>query len=153
RLAFLSLTLFTGILIMTAGLFLVLPRTARAALSRFAPGPFHLTGFSNQVRLGEIGVIKRSGRAVMHVRAEGGLPLTHVRWRGATLTRFDGSRWFNPPAPEEVLRVDRGVVTLPLMTRRPGHGLSYVVQLEEIAADTLFFVGAPEKIRIDVPGI
>src|SRR5580698_386381 len=41
RLALLSASLFTGILVMTAGMFFVLPRTARAALERY-----HLTGFS-----------------------------------------------------------------------------------------------------------
>ena len=88
---------------LTAGMFFVLPRTARAAFQRFAPERYHLPGFSNEVTLGEIGEIKQSSTPVMHVFSQGDGFLA-VRWRGAALTHFDGKRWFNPPAAEERLR-------------------------------------------------
>ena len=68
RLSVLSVFLFAGILLLTAGLFLVLPRTAQAAFERFAPRRNSLTGFSNNVTLGEIGRIKQSG-VRRHARA------------------------------------------------------------------------------------
>ena len=71
RLGILSLGLFGGILLMTAGLFFILPRTARAAFQRFAPERYHLPGFSNEVTLGEIGEIKQSSTPVMHVFSQG----------------------------------------------------------------------------------
>ena len=103
RLGMLSFGLFGGILVLTAGMFFVLPRTARAAFQRFAPERYHLPGFSNEVTLGEIGEIKQSSTPVMHVYSQGDGFLA-VRWRGAALTHFDGKRWFNPPAPEARLR-------------------------------------------------
>ncbi|MEP7355089.1 MAG: transglutaminaseTgpA domain-containing protein, partial [Acidobacteriota bacterium] len=54
RLGLLSSGLFAGVLIMTAGMFFVLPRTARAALQHFVPQRY-ITGFDNQVTLGELG--------------------------------------------------------------------------------------------------
>src|SRR5580658_1733598 len=84
RLGVLAVFLFTGILAMTAALFFVLPRTARAALERFVPARYHLPGFANEVTLGQLGEIKQSSAPVMHVHklyvGEGRLD---VRWRGA----------------------------------------------------------------------
>jgi transglutaminase-like putative cysteine protease len=152
RLGLLSTVLFAGILALTAGMFFVLPRTARTMLSRFAPRHY-LTGFGNEVRLGDLGEIKRNGRAVMHVKSQGGGGLMQVRWRGAALAKFDGHRWFSPAGPDEKLHVEHGVATLTSLPQRTGRDISYVVQLEEIAADTLFFAGTPETISIGLPEI
>lgn len=149
RLAVLACALFCGILLMTAGLFFVLPRTARAAFQRLAPSRYHLPGFSSEVTLGQIGVIKQSSAPVMHITSRQGEGLLAVRWRGAVLTQFDGQRWFNPPATPERLRVYNGALALPLPAHaRPGRGIRYEVRLEEIASDTLFFAGTPQNIFI-----
>jgi transglutaminase-like putative cysteine protease len=152
RLSVVTFGLFAGILSLTAGMFFVLPRTARAALQRFAPQRYHIPGFANEVKLGEIGEIKLRGTPVMHIRAYDGGRFLAVRWRGAALAKFDGTRWFNPPAREERLWVDRGLLTLAEQPHtRSGRDISYQVQLNEIASDTLFFAGTPETISIDVP--
>jgi transglutaminase-like putative cysteine protease len=152
RLGMLTCGLFAGILSLTAGMFFVLPRTARAALQRFAPERYHIPGFTNEVRLGEIGEIKLRGTPVMHVRAYPGGGFLAVRWRGAALTKFDGTRWFNPPSREEQLWVNHGMLTLDAQRHsRPGRDVSYQVQLNEIASDTLFFAGMPETISIEAP--
>ena len=153
RLSVLSACLFAGILVMTAGLFLVLPRTARAALERFVPQQYRLTGFSNSVTLGEIGEIKQSMQPVMHVRSyqrEGFLP---VRWRGAALAMFDGKRWFNPEGQDQFLRVQNGVVAVrtAVAGMQRGRNLIYQVHLEPLVAETLFFAGTVETISADVP--
>ena len=153
RLMVLSTALFGGILLMTAGMFFVLPRTARAALQRFVPQRYHLPGFSNEVSLGEIGEIKQRSTPVLHVRpyAPGMLPSLH--WRGASLAHFDGQRWFNGSAPDEWLRQDRGGAFALAATRpaRAGQSIAYQVQLSEIAADTLFFAGTPETLSVNLP--
>ncbi|HEV8144955.1 MAG TPA: DUF3488 and transglutaminase-like domain-containing protein [Bryobacteraceae bacterium] len=149
RLGVLAAVLFHGILLLTAGLFFVLPRTARAALERFVPERYHLSGFSNEVTLGQLGEIKRSSRAVLHARLfpDGGF--MEVRWRGMALTHFDGRRWFNPPDEEELLRVEQGMVTLPRGPRtRAGRSLPYEVHLNEGASGTLFFAGVPDSINL-----
>ena len=151
RLGMLSFGLFGGILVLTAGMFFVLPRTARAAFQRFVPERYHLPGFSNEVTLGEIGEIKQSSTPVMHVYSQGDGFLA-VRWRGAALTHFDGKRWFNPPAAEERLRPEgRRVLLREGPELRPGRRIDYEVRLSDIASDVLFVAGTPESMIIDVP--
>jgi hypothetical protein len=153
RLGLLSFSLFGGILMMTAGLFFVLPRTARAALERFVPQRYHLAGFSNMVTLGEIGKIKQSSAPVMHVRSYQGEGFLPVKWRGAALAEFDGKRWFNPPGQERLYRVDNGVLAVrsAVIGLKRGHNLIYQVHLSQLVADTVFIAGTPETISIDVP--
>ncbi len=155
RLALLSTSLFIGILVMTAGMFFILPRTARAALERFVPQRYHLPGFSNGVTLGELGEIKKSSVAVMHVQSftDG---LLDVRWRGATFSHFDGRRWANPaPEQETIEPVEHGVLIATKSyyraSTRPGHNIRYMVQLSDAASDTLFIAGTPGTISIEVP--
>jgi transglutaminase-like putative cysteine protease len=150
RLGMLSFGLFGGILVLTAGVFFVLPRTARAAFQRFVPERYHLPGFSNEVTLGEIGEIKQSSAPVMHVFSQGDGFLA-VRWRGAALTHFDGKRWFNLPAAEERLRPEGRRVLLLEGPPRPGRRVEYEVRLSDIASNVLFVAGTPESMIIDVP--
>jgi transglutaminase-like putative cysteine protease len=151
RLAVFSSALFVGVLAMTAMLFFVLPRTARAAFERFAPQRYHLPGFVTEVALGEIGQIKRRNTPAMHVRSYKEGPLPVLRWRGAALAHFDGRRWYNTPGEEELVRVEGGLVTLGGGAAPTGRDLSYMVQLSEISADTLLFAGKPLSMRINVP--
>jgi len=152
RLGSFSVALLAGILILTGGMFFVLPRTARAALQRFVPQRYHLPGFSNEVTLGDIGEIKQRSTAVMHIRSYAGDGLLAVHWRGGALSQFDGKHWFNPPGADEPIRSERGVVTLrPGRHWRPGHSLAYQVVLNDIASDMLFYAGTPETIRINAP--
>ena len=56
-----------------------------------------LSGFSESVRLGEMGQILSNPRVVMRVRVNAGpedLPY-HLKWRGIALDQFDGSVWRN----------------------------------------------------------
>src|SRR5579862_4399541 len=152
RLGLVSACLFGGILFMTVCLFFVLPRTARAAFERFAPARYRLTGFSNNVTLGEIGRIKQSTAPVMHVRSYQGEGFLPVKWRGAALAEFDGKSWFNPSGQEQVVQVDDGEVVVRTATEGVSRGpnLIYQVHLEPLIADTLFFAGTVETIKIDV---
>lgn len=156
RLTLLSASLFTGILIMTGGMFFVLPRTARAALDRFVPPRYHLPGFSGGITLGEIGEIKKSSVPIMHVEAHPEAPLD-VRWRGAALAHFDGLHWDNAGADLSVedLPIEHGVLMAnklyyAVSTHR-GHDISYTVQLSDSASDTLFIAGTPGTISTNLP--
>ncbi len=153
RLAGLTVTVSLGILIFTAGLFFLLPRTARAAFERFVPERYHLTAFSNRVSLGEIGEVKRQGTVLMHVRIENVEGLVHLKWRGNALSEFDGKHWFNARNLGEPLRVRNTLLQLvdDDKRRRPGRRLNYEVRLKSFASDTLFIAGDPEFLRIDSP--
>ncbi|HLY17178.1 MAG TPA: DUF3488 and transglutaminase-like domain-containing protein [Bryobacteraceae bacterium] len=151
RLAALTLAITAGILALTAGLFFMLPRTADAALRRLVTKRFYMPGFSNQVTLGEIGEIKTTSRPVMHVRfAEGQAP-PNLRWRGATLSDFNGTSWFSPSSGARwIPAVAKGVFQLAndQQRRRFGRRYNYRVNLNGIDADVLFFAGTPELLYV-----
>ncbi len=154
RLAASSLWLTAGILTLTPVLFFVLPRTAEAAFRRLAPGRYHVPGFSDQVRLGEVGRLRQDHRAVMRVRILGPQRALPLKWRGVALSRFDGRRWFNPPERAQVLVVrDRLLALSGPPSWRPGRRLSYEVLLDASAADALFFAGTPELVWINLPAV
>jgi len=154
RLAVLSSLLAAGILLLTAALFFVLPRTAQAAIQRFVPQRYRLAGFANEVALGKIGELKRNHRAVMRVRFLGPERDLQLKWRGVALNRFDGKRWYNLPEPGQVLPVrDRLLSLAPGGPWRPGRRLSYEVVLDVSAAEALFFAGTPELVWINLPAV
>lgn len=150
RLSGLMTVVIAGILILGAGLFFFLPRTARAAFQHLISERYHIAGFSNEVTLGQIGEIKRRDTPVMHVRFFGATPSIELKWRGAALSQFDGRRWFNPSQPGQVLRAERGLIRLADNPQRwrTGRRISYEVSLRSISADTLFFAGTPEFLQI-----
>jgi transglutaminase-like putative cysteine protease len=153
RLGVLAVFLFAGILTMTAALFFVLPRTARAAFERFVPQRYHLPGFANEVTLGQIGEIKQNSAPVMHVHRYNGEGMLDVRWRGAALTEFTGKVWFNSPGKDEQIHVpaDHSVTLKPERRARSGEHVAYRVQLSEIAPDTLFYAGTVQWISVLAP--
>ena len=149
RLSLLSALVTLGILILTAGLFFILPRTAEAAFSRLIAHRVFLPGFSNQVNLGDIGEIKTSSRPVMHIRIWSAQPVGPMKWRGAALSEFDGKRWTNPSRKPEMIPVENEhVVLAPPGLPPPGRRINYQVELEELENDTLFFAGTPETLDL-----
>ncbi|HLG95079.1 MAG TPA: transglutaminaseTgpA domain-containing protein [Bryobacteraceae bacterium] len=157
RLTAVVLSVSFGILVITAGLFFFLPRTARAAFQHLVSHRYHLAGFSDHVMLGEIGEIKKENTPVMHVEMDHpddrGLPL---KWRGATLSEFNGRAWFNRPAAGDLLQPGAGgLLQLDDSPRREEgyRHISYEVHLNEEGSDALFFAGTPQFLRIQSPVI
>jgi hypothetical protein len=154
RLAALTAIITFGILALTAGLFFMLPRTADAAFRHLVAKRFYLPGFSNQVTLGEIGEIKTTSRPVMHVRLDGRRIPLNLKWRGATLSDFDGRSWFEPSADLQVIRpVERGLFQLANDRQRRRHALErqhirYRVNVNGIDSNVLFFAGIPEMVYV-----
>jgi transglutaminase-like putative cysteine protease len=149
RLAALTAVITLCILGLTAGLFFMLPRTADAALRRLVSRRFYLPGFSNQVTLGEIGEIKSTSRPVMHVHFFDGNPHANLKWRGATLSDFNGRAWFEPSAdPRWIPAVAKGVFQLAddQQRRRLGRSTNYRISLNGIDSDALFFAGRPDSV-------
>ena len=148
RLAGLAVSITAGILVLTAGLFLILPRAA--TMRRLISHRYHLPGFSNEVTLGQIGEIKNDSRAVMHVRSDGAALPPNLKWRGAALSEFDGKRWFNPRAIDQHIRVQEGWIPLAddFQRRRAGKRLEYRVDLNAVDSDALFIAGFPEFVQL-----
>ena len=151
RLFSLALATTLGALLITAGLFFVLPRTAGAAFEHLVPERYHITAFSNEVTIGEIGEVKKSNTVLMHVRIDGVDQMMDLKWRGAALAEFDGRRWFNRGRKDETLRVSHRLLQVATDEQRrlPGRRLDYEVQLKTFASDALFIAGRPEFIRIN----
>ena len=155
RLAALSLLVTLGILLLTGGLFFLLPRTAQAAFQHLVPQRYHVPGFSNEMTLGQIGEIRQRTATVMRARVEGAGSVGGFKWRGVALAQFDGQRWSNPPDAGELLRTREGLLQLAedVQRRRTGRRVNYEVQLNAIASDALFFVGTPEFLRLNSPAV
>jgi transglutaminase-like putative cysteine protease len=154
RLTAVTLWMTLGVFALTGGLFFILPRTAQAAFHHLLPQRFHVPGFSNEVRLGEIGEIRQRGAAVMHARIVEATHPEALKWRGLALTRFNGTRWFNAADSRIPVRVPDGgdlQVADTVQQLRRGERIGYEVQLNPLGTDVLFFAGRPEQIRVDSP--
>jgi transglutaminase-like putative cysteine protease len=91
----LSLSINLTTLLLTIPLFLVLPRLSLGIYSRRAAKTQLVSGFSERVRLGEIGTIKQSDAIVMRVRMvePSTQPPDNLKWRGIALDYYDGRSW------------------------------------------------------------
>ena len=90
RLAALTATITIAIVLMTGGLFVLLPRTAQAAFRSLVPDKFHVTGFSNEISLGQIGRIQQSATPLVHIRIDNvnRAFAAEVAWRSAKPVRW-----------------------------------------------------------------
>jgi protein-glutamine gamma-glutamyltransferase len=152
RLAAATGVITLGIVLMTAGLFIILPRTARAAFRSLVPEKYHITGFANEISLGQIGRIQQSTRPLIHIKIEGVFRHLPLKWRGGALTQFDGKRWYNPLGHGQAIAVDDGMVVVADDDQRrrvDGRRLQYQVRIDSIDTDALFFAGIPEVVHIN----
>jgi transglutaminase-like putative cysteine protease len=148
-----SVGIALGSLAVGAVIFLILPRFSGGYMSALNMQSTMITGFSDDVELGEIGEIKKSSMVVMRVTVDGGLLAAEgVHWRGVALTQFDGKRWFNEPHGPTTLtspaeggwfRLNSGNVDTP----RAGRPIHYTVLLEPIGSTALFFANEAESVR------
>ena len=141
-----------GALVAGAGIFVILPRFSAGYLSRFDLQPTLMTGFTDNVELGQIGEIKKSSAVVMRIQVEGDPATAHnMHWRGVALTTFDGKRWYTEE--HDLAAADeaadgwmhlREKSPLPKQFAAP---LRYSILLEPIASDALFAAAEPVELR------
>lgn len=158
RLVGVSTTVSCAILLMAAGLFFLLPRTARAAFQHLMAARLSVPGFSTEIDLTRTGELRPQTTPVMHVRMdEGQNPGALFKWRGAVLGQFDGRRWFNAGAHGELLRPDGGglyrLAGSDTEQRPAGRRFSYEVRLNDPASGFLFVAGSPEFLRMESPSL
>jgi transglutaminase-like putative cysteine protease len=151
-----------GALVLGAVIFFILPRYTAGYLSGLNLQPTLISGFSDDVELGQIGIIKKDTAVVMRVRVEGDpAQAANVYWRGIALTSFDGRRWYSAAREPEVVQPDiadgryhldvrysiyfRYAWTLQLV--RQHRRLDYTVILEPLATNTLFAVAEPRWLQ------
>lgn len=157
--------LVLSIVVGTVTLFFLIPRKPSTGyLGAFSERNDLTTGFSEEVRLGDIGQIQQSSAVVMHVKFE---PQTKVpgdlRWRGVALTNFDGRRWTGPVDDGSIEANAQGLFPATIQTSRlfygKGRRISYRVSLEPFGArvffvlpEAIFISGRYQTIRIDSTG-
>jgi transglutaminase-like putative cysteine protease len=140
-----------GAILCGSVLFFLLPRVSAGYLGKTSFNPTLLSGFSDQVELGQIGQIKKSSAVVL--RVETGTPVNYpaLRWRGNALANFDGRRWTSAERGEETLSANSdGWIALrerPKANETRGEILQFTVLQEPMASDALFVAGNMLAIR------
>lgn len=137
-----------GVVILSVVLFFVLPRARRGYFSSLARPGERMTGFSDEVELGQIGRIKQSSNVVMHVSAPDLSPSQGLKWRGVGLSNFDGKRWSNPNAAFQVVPGLRNFSFRRELTHAglPPVILSYTIKLQPLSTDAIFLVPQPIEV-------
>ena len=145
-----------GALVLGTTIFFLIPRFTAGYMSGFNLQPSLISGFSDDVELGQIGEIKHSSSVVMRIEVHGDPKAAQsMHWRGIALTTFDGRRWFDEEhepfalteSPDGWLSVDRQAKRTPPGERPYTTPLRYTVLLEPMASDALFVAAEPERVR------
>jgi len=140
------------IILVGAGLFFAIPRVGTGYFSR-APGPtVLLSGFSDNVQLGEIGEIKLSSSIVMRARLASGKS-SGTKWRGIALDRFDGRSWHKSEISQTGIAPDDNGVFRVRPVGRPSDLVRYDILLEPMATTTLFGPYRINSVTSRVEGI
>ena len=133
-------------------IFFVMPRLSTGYLSAYAPRNTLMTGFSDEVRLGEIGRIQQSDSIIMHVQIDNDPHGAHyLKFRGVALRFFDGSRWSNPPYVATALNnlegnFDLSTTRASTVAAAPQRLLRYRVLMEPTATNVFFLVPQPRSL-------
>jgi len=155
-----SVVLVISISLAVPIVFYVLPRTSNGYLSQLAQNNQVLTGFGNEVQLGQIGEIKQSSSIVMHVQVMGDTrgSFSNMKWRGVALGLFDGHKWNNPLTSSAISRGGSGSfhvwpqsgegfrLETPANLRTAGPMLNYRVMMEPIGTNVFFLAPFGDNI-------
>jgi hypothetical protein len=137
-----ALSLAFGAVAIGSVLFFVFPRFNAGFFARAGMRPSLMSGFSENVELGQIGEIKKNNAVVMRVEVGAPINYTMLRWRGIALTTFDGRRWYSNELQKQPGTPTRdGWITLamqPDLEGRTALQVRYVVLLEPLASNAVF---------------
>jgi hypothetical protein len=151
-----ALSVALGAILLGGVLFFFFPRFSAGYLGRVGFSPSLMTGFTDNVELGQIGQIKQNTSVVM--RVETGKPIGYdlLRWRGIALTKFDGRRWTSAAGNLQQLHPsENGWIYTPeweQKTDTPGMEVRYTVFLEPIATDAIFVPGRAMSLQGNFSG-
>ena len=102
-----------------------------------------MSGFSDDVELGQIGEIKKNPAVVMRVKTGTPVGYPKLRWRGIALTTFDGKRWSTPNHHQQYtltpnLTGSINVADPEQNVSAPAMELDYEALVEPMATDAIF---------------
>jgi transglutaminase-like putative cysteine protease len=123
--------------------FFVIPRAGTGYFTRASISPLLLTGFDENVTLGQIGQVKLGTAVVMHARRLAGTPFASLKWRGAALDTFDGTQWYKSDRSKRWIRGSGDGYPI-LQSPIEGELVRYEILLEPIEPPVLL---GPHQIR------
>ncbi len=145
-----------GAMIIGGALFFFFPRFSAGYLGRTSLQPTLMSGFSDDVELGQIGEIKKNSEVVMRVRTGKPVGYPALRWRGIALTTFDGKRWYSPEREDVTIPAGpNGWINLqdsPGEQDRTATTLHYTILLQPVATDTIFVPANAVSLRGNLSG-
>jgi protein-glutamine gamma-glutamyltransferase len=137
-----ALSVSVGAILIGSALFFFFPRFSAGYLGRASLQPSLISGFSDDVELGQIGEIKKNAAVVMRVKTGKPVGYPMLRWRGIALSTFDGKRWTTQNHHAAALLPDAtGWIFVGDPAQRQDAlaiGLNYEVLLQPVATDTVF---------------
>jgi hypothetical protein len=140
-----ALSVAVGSIALGGLLFFLFPRFSAGYLGRASFSTSLMSGFTENVELGQIGEIKKNSAVVMRVQTGKPIAYDRLRWRGIALTTFDGKRWTSPEHNTQKLQPgeDGWIHTAdsPQKSDTPKPGMIYTVYLEPLASDAIFIPG------------
>ncbi len=143
--------LTAALLVGAVAIFLLMPRLQIGLANRYSAA-VQVGGFSEEVRLGDVGLIQRRSEPVMRVEVRDGEghPLdVPLYYHGLALDRFDGQRWKLGDATPVPLINRR----FPERDERPMPGSATLTQrynLEPINSRVVFYVRNPVELLVPV---
>jgi transglutaminase-like putative cysteine protease len=151
-----ALSVALGAILLGGGLFFFFPRFSAGYLGRAGFNSSLMTGFTENVELGQIGEIKKDSAVVMRVQTGKPLGYNLLRWRGIALTTFDGKRWSSAERTPQTLSPSADGWIYPSDPTQkldsPGPGILYTVFLEPLATDAIFVPGKVISLKGNFTG-
>lgn len=137
-------------------LFFFFPRFSAGYLGRASFSSSLMSGFTENVELGQIGEIKKNSEVVMRVQTGKPIAYERLRWRGIALTTFDGRRWTSTAHHADKLQAgeDGWIHTADSAQKpeSPKPGMIYTVYLEPLASDAIFIPGKVISLKGNFTG-
>src|SRR5436190_17433534 len=148
-----ALSVAMGAILLGGMFFFFFPRFSAGYMGRVSFSPSLMTGFTEDVELGQIGEIKKSSTVVMRVETDKPIGYEWLRWRGIALTTFDGKRWSsNAGKPQKLQTKADGWIHTPEAANVPGQTILYTVFLEPVATDAIFVPGRALSLQGNFTG-
>ncbi len=149
RLPTTAILLIVAVIVFAAPIFFLLPRVGGAGFGAGENGVRGMTGFSDSVRLGELGRILESDETVMRVKVDvaPGASASGFRWRGVALDQFDNKTWKQSrKRKQSFFRADRDVFLVGPRMTRPKPVLQ-TIYLEPMDSNVLFSLAHPVMVQ------
>jgi len=151
-----ALSVAVGTILLGGMFFFFFPRFSAGYLGRVSFSPTLMTGFTEDVELGQIGEIKKSSAVVMRVQTGKPIGYEWLRWRGIALTTFDGKRWSsNGGSPRRLGTKADGWIHTPESVEKEntsGQTVNYTVFLEPVATSAIFVPGRVLSVQGNFTG-